>query len=46
MVQILDKARDSQAVIKFVEDLRQAILIYQVSTIGNNQDRGEFTRLG
>lgn len=27
---ILDKTQDSQAVIKLVEDLRQAILIYQV----------------
>lgn len=30
---ILDKMRDSQKVAKLVEDLQQAILIYQVGTI-------------
>jgi len=38
---MMDKTQDSQAVIKLVEDLRQAILIYQVSTIGDLQDRAE-----
>ena len=46
MVQILDKTQDSQAVIKLVEDLRQAILIYQVGAIENNRDWEELTRLG
>ena len=32
---ILDKTQDSQAVVKLVEDLRQAILIYQVGAIVN-----------
>ena len=32
MARILDKARDSQVVIRLVEQLRQAILIYQVGT--------------
>ena len=41
MARFLDKTQDSQAVTKLVEDLRQAILIYQVSTIGDLQDRAE-----
>ena len=43
MAWILDKTQDSQVVIKLVEDLRQAILIYQVSTLGDLQDRAELT---
>ena len=31
---MLDKTQASQAVVKLVEDLRQAILIYQVATVG------------
>lgn len=34
MVRFLDKTQDSQTVIKLVEDLRQAILIYQVGLLG------------
>jgi hypothetical protein len=30
MARILDKAQDSQAVLRLIEQLRQAILIYQV----------------
>ena len=41
MSRILDKTQDSQAAIKLVEDLRQAIFIYQVGTIGNHQDLAE-----
>ena len=33
VARILDKTQDSQLVIKLVEDLQQAILIYQVGTI-------------
>jgi hypothetical protein len=32
MAHILDKAQDSQAVVRLVEQLRRAILIYQVGT--------------
>ena len=32
MARILDKAQDSQAVVRLIEQLRQAILIYQVGT--------------
>ena len=32
---ILDKKRDSGKVVKLVEELRQAILIYQVGTVGS-----------
>ena len=35
VAQMLDKIQDSQAVIKLVEDLRQAILIYQVGIVRN-----------
>ena len=34
---ILDKKRDSGKVVKLVEELRQAILIYQVGTIGSQR---------
>ena len=40
---ILDKTQDSQAVVKLVEDLRQAILIYQVGAVGNYRDWAELT---
>jgi hypothetical protein len=46
VARILDKTQDSQAIIKLVEDLRQAILIYQVGTVGNHRDLVELTRLG
>ena len=39
--QILDKTQDSQAVIKLVEDLRQAILIYQVGVISGTIGAGQ-----
>jgi hypothetical protein len=32
IAQILDKAQDSQAVVRLIEQLRQAVLIYQVGT--------------
>jgi hypothetical protein len=32
VAQILDKAQDSQAVVRLIEQLRQAVLIYQVGT--------------
>ena len=32
---MLDKTQDFQAVVKLIEDLRRAILIYQVATIGS-----------
>ena len=34
---ILDKKKDSGMVVKLVEDLRQAILIYQVGTVGSQR---------
>ena len=34
MAKILDKRQDSGIVAKLVEELRQAILIYQVGTVG------------
>ena len=40
---ILDKTQDSQAIIKLVEDLRQAIFIYQVGTIRNHGDHAGLT---
>jgi len=33
---LLDKAQDSSTVVKLIEELRQAILIYQVGTIENH----------
>ena len=33
----LDKKRDSGKVVKLVEELRQAILIYQVGTVGSER---------
>ena len=41
---ILDKRRDSGAIVKLVEELRQAILLYQVRTI-ETVDRVTLTRL-
>ena len=35
LARILDKAKDAQEVIGLVEKLRQAILVYQVSTRDN-----------
>ena len=32
---ILDKKQDSGAIVKLVEELRQAILLYQVRNVGN-----------
>jgi hypothetical protein len=32
MAQILDKAQGSQAIVRLVEQLRQAVLVYQVRT--------------
>ena len=40
---MLDKMQDSQAVVKLVEDLRQAILIYQVATVRYYWDRRALT---
>ena len=34
LARVLDKAQDSQEVVKLVEKLRQAILVYQVSVRG------------
>ena len=34
VAKILDKKRDSGTIVKLVEELRQAILIYQVGTVG------------
>jgi hypothetical protein len=45
VARILDKTQDSQAVIKLIEGLRQAIFIYQVGTIGGRWDRAEVTCL-
>jgi hypothetical protein len=36
MDRILDKAQDSQKIAKLVEDLRQALIIYQVLCIAEN----------
>jgi len=41
MARILDKTQDSQPVVELVEDLRQAIFIYQVGTIGNHRHWAE-----
>ena len=35
MAKILDKKQDSGMIVKLVEELRQAILIYQVGTVQN-----------
>jgi hypothetical protein len=35
VARFLDKTQDSSAVVKLIEELRQAILIYQVGTIGS-----------
>ena len=37
VARVLDKTQDSQEVVKLVEKLRQAILIYQVGTRGGRQ---------
>ena len=37
VAKILDKKRDSGAIVKLVEQLRQAILIYQVGTVENSR---------
>jgi hypothetical protein len=37
LARVLDKTRDSQEVVKLVENLRQAILVYQVSAGGERQ---------
>ena len=34
---ILDKKKDSGTVVKLVEELRQAVLIYQVGTVGSQR---------
>jgi hypothetical protein len=39
LARVLDKAQDSQEVIKLVEKLRQAILVYQVSVRCGRQSR-------
>ena len=38
VARMLDKMHDSQAVVKLAEDLRQAIVIYQVITVGYHWD--------
>lgn len=43
---ILDKTQDSGKIIKLVEDLRQAILIYQVGIAWKCLDLAELTRSG
>jgi hypothetical protein len=37
LARVLDKTQDSQEVVKLVEKLRQAILVYQVSAGGKRQ---------
>ena len=37
LARVLDKTQDSQEVVKLVEKLRQAILVYQVSVRGGSQ---------
>ena len=45
LARALDKAQDSQEIIKLVEELRQAILVYQVSTRdGDSHSRESSTR--
>jgi hypothetical protein len=39
VARVLDKTQDSQEVVKLVEKLRQAILVYQVSTRGGRQSQ-------
>ena len=34
---LLDKARDSGTVVKLVEELRQVLLVYQVSVVGSSR---------
>ena len=46
MTRVLDKTRDSQKVAKLVEDLRQAIVIYQVGTKKSPRGHAELTRFG
>ena len=43
---ILDKRKDSGAIIKLVEELRQAVLLYQVSTVMNLTDQASLILLG
>ena len=43
VARVLDKTQDSQEVVKLVENLRQAILVYQVSA-GHHQTRKPLTR--
>lgn len=43
---ILDKKQDSARVIKLVEDLRQAILIYQVGPSAKNHQSGPVDAFG
>ena len=42
LARVLDKTRDVQEVVKLVEKLRQAILVYQVSTRGRRQSQSRF----
>ena len=42
---ILDKRKDSGTIVKLVEELRQAVLLYQVSTVGNHTDQAPLTGL-
>ena len=39
LARVLDKTQDSQEVVKLVEKLRQAILVYQVSARGRRQSQ-------
>ena len=43
ITRVLDKTRDSQRVANLVEDLRQAIVIYQVGTYKDPRERAELT---
>jgi len=36
VAKILDKRQDSGRIVKLIEELRQAILIYQVGTVENH----------
>ena len=46
VAKVFDKRKDSGTIVKLVEELRQAVLLYQVSTVGNHTDQAELIGLG
>ena len=46
VAKVLDKRKDSGTIVKLVEELRQAVLLYQVSIVGNHADQVGLMGLG